>query len=150
MTRYTVLSTGRVTDDGRLADSLPINVDDTTTVHLRAEDYAIVIVQETGAYYGGHTKVTVHDVDALTKALTQAQLVQAERQAMDDRPLTDDMRKAIFAGLRDADLSTEQAARLRFISKVVQRKVPSISERHPETLTRAEARHVIDVLDSLS
>ncbi len=130
-------------------DDLPIHVDDTTVVHLTADDYEIVISQDMST-------VVVRDVEALTRALTQVQIIQAERQAMDDRPMTDDMRKAIFAGLaglygKSVNTPAQRQRRLSIISAIVGRKVETLSTANTvmyDVLTRAEASHVLDVLNA--
>lgn len=132
---------------GHTAEDLPVNVDDNTRVTL-SDNNGILIEQDR---WQGEVTVSVPDVDALTRALTQVQLVQAERQATDDRPMTDDHRKAIFAGLREVygkDISRDR--RLAIISSIVRREVVSLSVDHwnPVPLTRAEASHVLDVLNA--
>ena len=144
MTTYAVYTEGSFRKADRQMDDLPIYVDDTTSVHLASDDYTIVLAQ-------GSNIVRVPDPYALTGALTKALLVQAERQAMDDRPMTSDHRKAIFAGLREVygkDISRER--RLAIISAIVGREVVSLSVDHwnPVPLTRAEASHVLDVLNA--
>ena len=137
----------------RTAEDLPIHVDDSTSVTLN-DDNEIVVKQHGPAGYV-ENRITVADVDALTRALTQAQLVQAERQAMDGRPMTDDMRKAIFAALNDRygrDIIRER--RLAIVSAILStpgnpREVVTLSTnpRYVD-LTRADASHVLDVLNA--
>jgi len=137
-----LVSTGPADDD------LPIHVDDSTRVTLDA-DNSIVIRQERSSTFPG-ALVTVTDVDALTRALTQAQLVQAERFANDTRPMTDDHRRAIFAALFGVHGTISRQRRLGIISAIVRRPVLSLSTQPgvPMPLTRAEATHVLDVLNA--
>jgi len=136
-----LVSTGPADDD------LPIHVDDATSVTLNA-DNDIQIRQQNGA--GQRLGIMVRDVDALTRALDRAQLIQAERFANDTRPMTDDHRKAIFAALRDVHGTISRQRRLGIISAIVRRPVLSLSTQPsiPMPLTRAEATHVLDVLNA--
>lgn len=132
----------------------PFVVDDTTTVVVTDDNDIKIVQRKMSKHSPGSTLaivgVTVTDPDALARAIFQAQLVQAERRMHDDRPMTPDHRKAIFAALRDTydDLTRER--RLSILSAIVQRPVLSLSTgpHVPMPLTRAEASHVLDVLNA--
>jgi hypothetical protein len=142
MTTFAVYTDGSLRMDEHQTDELPIRVDDITTVTLDIND-DIVITQDYGTF---KERVTVTDIEALTRAITQVQLIQAEREAMDDQPMTDDYRKAIFAGLRELFGATDRERRLRIVSAIVGREVSSLSVGASDPLTRAEASRVLDLL----
>lgn len=66
--------------------------------------------------------------------------------------IDDDMRKALFAALRDANVDTDRETRLAFINKIVRRDghdVDSLSRRAVYPLRYREFGQVMDVLNLL-
>ena len=102
MTTFSVYSDGSLRRAERqMDDDLPVHVDDTTTVRLSNDNEIVISQGDRPGYSTFH--VIVRDVNALTRALSQAQLVQAERQAMRDESALIDAttRSALFAALAE-------------------------------------------------
>ena len=129
-----------------------------TTPHRSADldDNEIVISQgDAGRRYSTFTSI-VHDVNALTRALTQAQLVQAEREAMRDESALIDAttRSALFAALTEVypGISTDRTRRLAKLNLLAGRPkddpITSLSDRYCD-MTNGDARRVFDMLDEI-
>lgn len=157
MTTFAVYSDGSMRRATRqMDDDLPIHVDDTTTIRLSI-NHQIVISQGEGLRPGYSTNhITVRDVAALTRALTQAQLVQAEREAMaDDSALIDaTTRSALFAALSEVypGISKDRTRRLAKLNLLSGRPkddpITSLSDRYCD-MTNGDARRVFDMLNEI-
>ena len=154
MTTFSVYSDGSLRRAERqMDDDLPVHVDDTTSVTL-SSDNDIIINQHGGL--DGWQQIAVTDVNALTKALTQAQLVQAEREAMrDDSALIDSTtRSALFASLSEVypGISKDRTRRLAKLNLLAGRPkddpITSLSDRYCD-MTNGDARRVFDMLDEI-
>ena len=96
------------------------------------------------------------DVNALTRALTQAQLVQAEREAMrDESALIDSTtRSALFAALSEVypGISKDRTRRLAKLNLLSGRPkddpITSLSDRYCD-MTNGDARRVFDMLNEI-
>jgi hypothetical protein len=128
-------------------DEDPIKVDDDTHVSLN-DDHQIVIVQRKPGRVS--QLVRVEDPEALTRALAKALLIQAERRAVDQRPMLAEQRKAIFAGLREMYGTISRERRLAILSAMVGRQVHTMSTANYSLnpLTRAEAGRILDILNA--
>ena len=155
MTTFAVYSDGSMRRATRqMDDDLPVHVDDTTTVRL-SNDNEIVISQGVRPGYST-SHITVYDVNALTRALTQAQLVQAEREAMrDDSALIDSTtRSALFASLSEVypGINKDRTRRLAKLNLLAGRPkddpITSLSDRYCD-ITNGDARRVFDMLDEI-
>ena len=155
MTTFSVYSDGSLRRAERqMDDDLPVHVDDTTTVRL-SNDNEIVISQGVRPGYSTF-HVIVRDVNALTRALNQAQLVQAERQAMADESTLIDAttRSALFAALTEVypGISKDRTRRLSKLNLLAGRPkddpITSLSDRYCD-MTNGDARRVFDMLDEI-
>ena len=155
MTTFAVYSDGSLRRAERqMDDDLPVHVDDTTTVRL-SNDNEIVISQGVRPGYSTH-HIIVRDVFALTRALNQAQLVQAERQAMADESALIDAttRSALFAALSEVypGITRDRTRRLDKLNLLAGRPkddlITSLSNRYCD-MTNGDARRVFDMLDEI-
>ena len=151
MTTFSVYSDGSLRRAARqMDDDPPVYVGAYGgAVHLRSRDLMIVVSQ------GTHV-IEVPDVNALTRALTQVQLVQAERQAMrDDSALIDSTtRSALFASLSEVypGINKDRTRRLAKLNLLAGRPkddpITSLSDRYCD-MTNGDARRVFDMLDEI-
>ena len=96
------------------------------------------------------------DVNALTRALNQVQLVQAEREAMRDNDALIDAttRSALFAALGDVypGISRDRERRLAKLNLLAGRPkdnpITSLSDRYCD-MTNGDARRVFDMLNEI-
>ena len=155
MTTFSVYSDGSLRRAARqMDDDLPVYVDDTTTVRLSNDNEIVISQGDRPGYSTFH--VIVHDVNALTRALTQAQLVQAERQAMADESALIDAttRSALFAALSEVypGISKDRTRRLAKLNLLAGRSkddpITSLSDRYCD-MTNGDARRVFDMLNEI-
>jgi hypothetical protein len=131
-----------------------VDVTPNTRLHL-TDDHVIIL--ENGNPGRTSLRFVISDVDLTNMALREIQQIQNEKIAMreaearSDEPMTDEHRKAIFAGLKEVYGVVSRQRRLSIISAIVGRKVETLSTANPvmyDVLTRAEASHVLDVLNA--
>ena len=117
-------------------------MDDTTTVRLSNDLHIVISQGDRLGYTTSH--IIVRDVDALTRALTQAQLVQAEREAMaDDSALIDaTTRSALFAALSEVypGISKDRTRRLAKLNLLAGRSEGRPHHQPERSLLRHDQR----------
>ena len=155
MTTFSVYSDGSLRRAERqMDDDLPVHVDDTTTVRL-SNDNEIVISQGVRPGYSTH-HIIVRDVFALTKALTQAQLVtgRARRNARRKRADRRHHPQRLFAALSEVypGINKDRTRRLAklnlFAGRPKDDPITSLSDRYCD-MTNGDARRVFDMLNEI-
>ena len=154
MTTFSVYSDGSLRRAERQMEDEPVYVDDTTTVRLSNDLHIVISQGDRPGYSTNH--IVVRDVNALTRALTQAQLVQAEREAMRDESALIDAttRSALFAALGEVypGISKDRTRRLAKLNLLAGRPkddpITSLSDYHCD-MTNGDARRVFDMLDEI-